>query len=282
MTLFRKKPPLPGEIVLAEAEFSYAKVDSAGAIAERPSGRAELFVEPLAEGVGIPMIAVPAGGFYMGSAHRQGEADEEPRHYVSVGSFYLARTTVTQAQWKAVTGRLPPCRGKSLEHPVDRLSWDEATEFCERLYGKTGRRYRLPSEAEWEYACRAGSSSDFSFGDMITTDLANYVGRHAYKTGPVGEYRHGPIPPGAFPPNAFGLFDMHGNLDEWCQDAWHEDYTAAPSTAAPWIRGGTAERVVRGGSWHDPPNLLRCAARLKLDPSEGEDFVGLRLALSPA
>ncbi len=105
------------------------------------------------------------------------------------------------------------------------------------------------------------------------------MGWHAYKNGPTGDYRHGPVTPGSFPPNAFGLYDMHGNLMEWCQDRWHEDYTGAPTGGEAWMRGGTEERVIRGGSWHDPPDLCRSASRLKLMPSEGEDFMGFRVAL---
>ena len=177
-------------------------------------------------------------------------------------------------------GKLHPCRGRGPDFPVDRVSWFDSQRFCEKLARLTGQPYRLPSEAEWEYACRAGSVTDFAFGEMITTDLANYVGLRAYRDGPIGIYRHGPIPPGSFPPNRFGLFDMHGNLDEWCLDTWHRDYGGAPLDAEAWIRGGTQERVIRGGSWHDPPDLCRSSSRLKLNPADGEDFMGIRVALA--
>lgn len=281
MPMFRFKPRAGASPIQAETEiFETVEVDDAGSIRSKEQVRIGLFRQALPDGLFLDMALIPAGTFLMGSPHVKGHRDEEPQHFVNVGAFYLSQTTVTQAQWKAVMKRLHPCRGQGPGSPVDRVSWFDAQKFCERLSGLSGRDYRLPSEAEWEYACRAGTSTDFSCGNMITTDLANYVGLHAYQDGPTGIYRHGPIPAKRFPPNRFGLFDMHGNLDEWCADTWHEDYTGAPLNGEPWIRGGTQERVIRGGSWHDPPGLCRSSARLKLSPSEGEDFMGLRVALS--
>ena len=241
-----------------------------------------LLQQTLPDDVTLAMVQIPAGNFLMGSPRTQGDPDEQPAHTVRIEGFFMSQITITQRQWKSIMKKLLPCRGKGLDLPVDRVSWLDAQRFCEKLTKTTQRPYRLPSEAEWEYACRAGTLTDFAYGDMITTDLANYVGWHAYKDGPTGEYRHGPIQAGLFAPNRFGLYDMHGNLSEWCADTWHANYVGAPSDGQPWLRGGTAERVLRGGSWHDPPGLCRSAARLKLMPSEGEDFVGFRVALSGA
>jgi formylglycine-generating enzyme required for sulfatase activity len=260
--------------------FETVSVDSTGSVVNRTAVRCRIVHQELAEGIELDMVVIPSGIFRMGTLHFEGYRDEEPPHTVHIKSFLMSKTTITQAQWKAVMGRLPPCRGKSREHPVDRISWFDGRSFCERLSKITGNPYRLPSEAEWEYACRAGSASAFCYGEMITTDLCNYVGLHSFAGGPKGEYRHGPIPPRRFPPNAFGLYDMHGNLWEWCADRWHESYLGAPDDGGAWTFGGSSERVLRGGSWHDPPVLCRSASRLKLEPSEGEDFVGLRIASS--
>lgn len=280
IALFRRKSIQPRPLVLEEECAAPVLVDQSGTVSPAPGVRVRFFIETLPGGASMKMVLVPAGFFVMGSAPRPGVAqDELPHRHVRVSAFYLSQIQVTQTLWKAAMGTLPPCRGKTPAHPVDRVSWRESIRFCERLAILTGRPYRLPSEAEWEYACRAGSLEDFSFGRMITTEVANYVGRHRFLGGPEGVYRHGPLPPGCFPPNPFGLYDMHGNLDEWCMDSWHDTYSGAPADSSPWISGGCSEKAVRGGSWHDPPALLRSAARLKADPAYGEDFIGVRLAL---
>ncbi len=157
---------------------------------------------------------------------------------------------------------------------MDRVSWHDARRFCQRLSRLTGRDYRLPSEAEWEYACRGGTATPFCYGETITTDLVNYCGEHTFGLGPKGVYRHGTTDVGSFPPNAFGLYDMHGNVWEWCADAWHDDYSGAPVNGTPWEAARAAARaardaprmprdaarVMRGGCWHDPPDLSRSAA----------------------
>jgi formylglycine-generating enzyme required for sulfatase activity len=255
-------------------------VNAQGEIIHREPFRLPVLHQPLPGDLELELALIPNGYSVMGSPHSVGYQDEKPPHSVHVKAFFLSRTTITQNQWQAVIGRLPPCRGKGLDFPVDRVSWNDALRFSKRLAALTGLPYRLPSEAEWEYACRAGTATDFCFGDMITTDLANYVGLHPFAGGPKGEYRHGPIPSRQFSANRFGLFDMHGNLWEWCTDTWHESYAGAPADGEAWVHGGTDERVLRGGSWHDPPDLCRSACRLKLKPTEGEDYVGVRIALS--
>ena len=277
--LFRSRV-VPRVVQTESQTLETVQVDDTGLIKAKSQVSVTLLRQPLPDGSSLDMVLLPAGTFLMGSPHAQGHRDEEPQHLVHVNAFYLSQTTITQRQYKAVMKKLHPCRGKGLDFPVDRVSWFDAQGFCMKLSKCTGRDYRLPAEAEWEYACKAGTFTDFTYGNMITTDLANYVGLHTYRDGPEGIYRHGPIPPRGFPPNKFGLFDMHGNLDEWCLDTWHENYVAAPIDAAPWIREGTTERVIRGGSWHDPPLLCRSASRLKLDPADGEDFMGIRIALS--
>lgn len=139
----------------------------------------------------------------------------------------------------------------------------------------------MPAEAEWEYACRAGTRTPFYFGETITTELANFVGEHHYQSESKGIYRHESTDAGSFPPNASGLHDMHGNVWEWCADDWHDDYSGSPIDGKAWIGGkSTADKVMRGGSWHEPPENCRSAARLKMNEKEAEDFFGFRVALT--
>jgi len=259
-------------------EFEVVTVNARGEITERKTHAARQYVESLGEGVSLEMVVIPGGRFLMGSRAGYAYDDECPQHSVRVSSFLLGKYPVTQEQWQAVMGSLPPCRGQGARRPVDRVSWNDAREFCAWLSEQTGRVYRLPGEAEWEYACRARTITPFYCGETITTDLANYVGEHVYRSEPKGVYRHETTVVGSFPPNAFGLYDMHGNVWEWCADAWHDDYEGAPTDGAAWESGRAAHRVLRGGCWHDPPGLCRCATRLKQAPTEGEDFFGLRVA----
>jgi len=275
---------LPRQIEPQEpVEFEAVTVDRQGEIIARKTHRAQQYVEDPGGGVLLEMVAIPDGTFLMGSPRGYGYPDERPQHRVTVAPFLMAKYPVTQEQWKAAMGRLPPCRCKGARRPVDRVSWKDATEFCEQLSSKTGRIFRLPSEAQWEYACRARTTTPFYCGETITTDLANYVGEHTYLSEPKGIYRHEATDVGSFPPNPFGLYDMHGNVWEWCADPWHEDYTGAPADERAWEPSGdNSHRVLRGGSWHDPPDLCRCAVRLKFNPAEGEDFCGFRVMTAPS
>ena len=261
-----------------EFEFEVLTVGRRGEIVARRTCQARQHMEDLGNGVVLEMAAVPGGMFMMGSPERLGYEDEHPLHRVMVAPFLMGKYPVTQAQWQAVMGRLPPCRCKGASRSVDRVAWHDARQFCERLSEKTGRIYRLPSEAEWEYACRAGTQTPFYFGETITTDLVNYVGEHIYLAEPKGVYRHETTEVGNFPPNAFGLYDMHGNVWEWCADAWHDTYLGAPGDGKAWESRDVAQRVLRGGSWHEPPNNCRSAVRLKSDPADREDLFGFRVA----
>ncbi len=159
------------------------------------------------------MVAIPGGSFLMGSpCDEKGRRDnEEPQHEVNVPSFYLGKYAVTQAQWQAIMGN-NPAKFEGENRPVEAVSWLEAVEFCQKLSEKLGEEYRLPSEAEWEYACRAGTTTPFHFGATITTELANYSGNSTYGSESEGQYRKETTEVGSFPPNAFGLYDMHGNV----------------------------------------------------------------------
>ena len=157
------------------------------------------------------------------------------------------------------------------------ISWNEAQEFCARLAKKTGKIYRLPSEAEWEYACRAGTTTPFHFGETITTDLANYNGQ-TYASEPNGNCREQTTEVGIFPPNAFGLYDMHGNLWEWCADPWHTNYDGAPSNGSVWELGGNyTYPQLRGGSWFDVPRFCRSAVRNQFGVDDRLSTLGFRV-----
>ena len=197
--------------------------------------------------------------------------DESPQHEVTVPAFLMGKYPVTQAQWKAVAAlpkeerdlELDPSYFKGANRPVEQVSWYDAVEFCKRLSRKTGRKYGLPSEAQWEYACRAKTKTPFHFGETITTDLANYNGNYTYASAPKGKYREQTTDVGSFPPNAFGLYDMHGNVWEWCADAWHNNYEKAPNNGSIWLSSDEKNiaRLLRGGSWYLDPRSCRCAGR---------------------
>ena len=227
-----------------------------------------------AQAVRLTMVKIPAGSFLMGSPEDepQRSEDERPHHEVKLESFFMAQTPITQAQWRAVAGwqklervlKPNPSKFKGANRPVERVSWFDAQEFCRRLSQRTGKRYGLPSEAQWEYACRAGSRTPFYFGVTLTPELANYNGNFIYANGPKGRYREQTIEVASFPANGWGLHDMHGNVWEWCEDHWHESYHFAPDDGRPRFNpnaGMDMRRLLRGGSWVDLPADCRSAAR---------------------
>jgi len=205
---------------------------------------------------------------------------EKHQHQVTLPSFYMGKYPITQAQWQAIASRADLKVKQDLEsnpayfkdrpdsdrRPVEKVNWYDAIEFCGRLSKLTGREYRLPSEAEWEYACRAGTTTAFHFGETITGDLANYNATKTYADEPKGEYREETTPVGQFPPNAFGLYDMHGNVWEWCADDWHDNYDGAPTDGSVWIENGNDNcSPLRGGSWCNHPSYCRSAYRYYVD-----------------
>ncbi len=209
----------------------------------------------------------------MGSPTNElGHSDaESPQHTVTIKSFFMGKYPITQAQWQAVAA-LPqlnrelnpdPSYFKGADRPVEKVSWYDTKEFCDRLSQHTGRHYRLPSEAEWEYACRAGSTTPFHFGETITSELANYDANSTYGAGVKGTYRGKTTEVGSFGvPNAFVLYDMHGNVWEWCADHWYDDYEGAPTDGIAWVINDN-RRVLRGGSWDTFPDIFRSASRYR-------------------
>jgi formylglycine-generating enzyme required for sulfatase activity len=240
------------------------------------------FTEDLGNGIKLEMIAIPGGTFLMGSPENEAErsSNESPQHQVTVPSFFMGKYQLTQAQYQAIMGvNLSAFKGDN--RPVENVNWDDAVAFCQKLTQKTGKNYRLPSEAEWEYACRAGTKTPFSFGDNITTDLVNYDGNYPYNSAPKGKYRQETTDVGTFPPNAFGLYDMHGNVWEWCKDEWHENYMNAPTDGSVWnsLSGGDV-RLLRGGSWSYDARSCRAAIRGRDLRGNRNDFYGFRVVSS--
>ncbi|MFB2938050.1 SUMF1/EgtB/PvdO family nonheme iron enzyme [Aerosakkonemataceae cyanobacterium BLCC-F154] len=238
-------------------QFEVITVDAQGNKLKTERHQAEFFLEELGKSITLEMVFIPGGTFIMGSPKNQGYANEKPQHRVKIAPFFLGKYVVTQAQWEIIAS-LPkinldlnpdPSYFKGANRPVEQVDWHEAQEFCERLSRKTGKNYRLPSEAEWEYACRAGTTTPFYCGDTITANLGNYHGNYTEEVG-------------RFPPNAFGLYDMHGNVWEWCADPWHDSYDDAPYDGSVWEYGGDYnKRLLRGVLWNNYPWSCRSANR---------------------
>jgi formylglycine-generating enzyme required for sulfatase activity len=238
---------------------------------KRIAKSAEYFTQDLGNGVLLEMVHIPGGTFLMGSPENEKDrnSSESPQHQVTVPSFFMGKYPVTQKQWRLVAA-LPkikidlesdPSRFKGDNLPVECVWWDHTQEFCARLSRKTNQTYRLPSEAEWEYACRGGTTTPFYFGETISTELANYDGNYTYGGGAKGEYREKTTEVGKFPANPCGLYDMCGNVWEWCEDEWHGNYINAPTDGSAWSNGSNNYMSLRGGSWFSYPHYCRSACR---------------------
>jgi formylglycine-generating enzyme required for sulfatase activity len=302
----------------------------------RQPRQVQAFREPVAEGVALTLLWIPPGRFWMGSPENEPERQERegPQHLVQVPGFFISQTPITQGQWREVAGwqarageswgrelepepsffqpsphpkarswgersfSLLPGEASSDQRPVENVSWEDAMEFCNRLSQRTGRHYTLPSEAQWEYACRVGTTTPFHFGATITPELANYDGSYTYANGPKGEYRKQTTPVGMFPANAWGLQELHGNVWEWCLDEWHESYEGAPTDGSAWLNrpqpkqpeptsksnvsaSDMETRLLRGGSWSSDPRDCRSAYRGRDQPGDAGSIVGFRVVCLP-
>ena len=233
------------------------------------------FTEELGEGVTLAMAQIPDGEFQMGSAKGEGCHNEQPQHWVKVSTFWMGRLPVTQAQWKTVANLAKverdlepsPAYFQGSDLPVEQVSWYGAVEFCARLSKHTGKAYRLPSEAEWEYACRGGTTTPYYFGENLTPALANY-----------GSHCKGATEVGQFSANAYGVHDMHGNVWEWRLDHQRANYAAAPKNCSVWISSsGSTPRICRGGSWDTLPRYCRTVCRNGFSPVKRYNFLGFRV-----
>jgi formylglycine-generating enzyme required for sulfatase activity len=269
---------------LGEFSFETVTVNERGKVIDRQSLTAKFFKEPIA--AGLEMVAIPSGRFMMGSptTERERYEDEGPQHEVMVSPFFMGKYPVTQAQWRAIANtpveeqEIDSSEFKGDDLPVENVLWEQAQEFCARLSRESGRSYRLPSEAEWEYACRAGTTTTFHFGETITGKFANYNSGIIYRKEVKVKRRGQTSPVGIFPANAFGLYDMHGNVWEWCQDNWHDNYNESPNDGSAWIFGDdSSEYTLRGGSWDNIPRNCRSAVRTDHYPEKRTNNLGFRV-----
>ncbi|MBL8152025.1 MAG: SUMF1/EgtB/PvdO family nonheme iron enzyme, partial [Blastocatellia bacterium] len=264
-------------------KFRVPTIDENGKLSGYFEQETEYFTETVTPGLTLEMVSIPAGTFLMGSAKNEAErtASEQPQHEVVVTPFFMSRYPITQAIWSAIVG-YNPSKFKGDNLPVENVSWNEATEFCSKLSAKADKNYRLPTEAEWEYAARGGSLTAFAFGNNINTDVANYNGLYPYRMACREKFygRTRPVDFSEFA-NQFGLCDMYGNVWEWCQDFWHENYIGAPSNSLAWLSlAKTTDRVVRGGSWMVNGGNCRSAYRTHSAPETKTPDTGFRIVFS--
>ena len=247
-----------------------AQADSVSA-PEQSSMPTELSID-IGGGMKMEFVLIQAGSFMMGS---EKSGDEKPVHKVTFSQpFYMGRYMVTQEQWEGVMGS-NPSGYKGAKNPVENVSWPECQKFMAKLNENApGRQFSLPSEAQWEYACRAGSAGDYCYGDgdSLLKDFAWYDGNSGSQPHPVGEKK----------PNAWGLYDMHGNLWEWCEEFYHPNYEGAPSDGSAWTEGGITFKVMRGGGFNNISEYLRSSRRHYLDHPliDGSKYVGVRCVMS--
>ena len=305
-------------------KFEVIRVDNQGIAKSHRVNSAHFFTEDLGDGTAIEMVYIPGGTFQMGGTFRMSDkfpwndgygntfyipsytlssVDEcsmydyedlqKPLNQVTIQPFFMGKYTVTKELWKKVMENASYF--KPDKRPAEQVSWDEAVEFCDRLTKKTGNSYRLPSEAEWEYACRAGTRAAFYFGDQITHDLVNtnfgdytdiqfyirnFIDSYYPYYYPFQDYRGHILDVGQFYPNAFGLFDMHGNVWEWCSDCYHSNYNGAPSDGSSWEIGGSEDRrMLRGGSWKSYRFQCSSLYRHSLSRDSRRNDIGFRVVI---
>lgn len=280
------EPDTPFDVVLLNQE---------GKEKQRTTHQIQYYVETLASDVDLELAAIPEGKFHMGSTDddKYHDKNEKPQHVVELPSFYMSKYPITQEQWRAIAQlekisielKADPSHFKGSQLPVESVSWYEAVEFCDRLSQLTGMTYRLPSEAEWEYACRARTETIFHFGNTISPEFANYdstifmtfVNIFREEAGKVGR---GTTPVGHFKvANTFGLYDMHGNVSEWCLDTYQKTYDLAPADGSAWIdmHNGRSQCVKRGGDWFSSSMNCYSASRGSNAPDESSSQLGFRV-----
>jgi formylglycine-generating enzyme required for sulfatase activity len=267
-------------------EFESVTVNRRGEIIQRTPGKTRYFQEDLGNNMYLDMTYIPGGAFLMGAPKSEERSNdcERPQHQVTIPPFWMGKYAVTQEQWQAIMGN-NPSHFKGAKRPVEQVSWNDCQHFCQKLSQRVGKAYGLSSEAEWEYGCRAGTTTPFHCGETITTGLANYNGNYTYAEAGKGIYRRETVEVGQFPPNAFGLYEMQGNVLEWCGDVWHDSYADKPknlqqNSHPAWSYHNTTMYLLRGYSWGNDSWSCRSAARGG-NPAAAWDYrIGFRLVLS--
>jgi formylglycine-generating enzyme required for sulfatase activity len=291
----RKKPPEEEKnkspYQLKTFPFQTAQINNNGTEIQRITKNANYFGEDLGNGVILEMVDIPGGTFKMGSPENEEgyHSSQSPQHEVTVPPFFMGKYPVTQQQWRVVAAlskdkidlKSDPSYFKGDNLPVECVSWNDAQEFCARLSQMANKTYRLPTEAEWEYACRGGTTTPFYCGETISTDLANYDGNYTYGQGQKGQYREKTTEVGIFPANPFGLYDMCGNVWEWCEDGWHENYINAPTDGSAWTSLSSQRKLLRGGLWYYNPAYCRSAYRY-YNNLDNNNNIGFRVVCSGA
>ena len=264
--------------------FEVVRVNNSGNIISRTQGRAQQKIEHLGNDIKLEIVYIPGGSFLMGSPTEEvgRYSDEGPQHRVTLQPFYMSKYPITQEQYEVIMGN-NPSRFIGEKRPVEKVSWQDATKFCQRLSRKMGRDYRLPRESQWEYACRAGTTTPFNFGKTITPELVNYNGKYPYGNAPKGKYRQQTTDVGIFPPNAFGLYDMYGNVWEWCAEEWDDNYDGASRDGNVRLNRSQELPLLRGGSWFSSSNACRSTYRLNIGRRDIHSFnIGFRVVCSVA
>jgi formylglycine-generating enzyme required for sulfatase activity len=292
---------------LSQFSFETVKVNDRGQIIQKEQKTAQFYQETLPGNVALDMVYITGGTFWMGTEDREIERlcklystdwfkREKPRIQVTIQPFFMGKFALTQQQYQAIMGENPSSFKQGNNYPVESVSWHDAMEFCQKLSAKTGKTYTLPSESQWEYACRAMPSTPlpngegsiyplFYFGETITPDLVNYDGNYPYGNAAKGKYRKKTTSVDYFHPNNFGLYNMHGNVWEWCLDDWEDNYHNKPNDGSPCLilyKNDSNIKVLRGVSWNYYAWDCRSAARFGNSPAVRFNYIGFRLVCGGA
>ena len=280
--------PVYGDQEKSEKEevftFQVVRVNDSGKIINRTQKSVRQKIEDLGNDVRLEIVYIPEGSFIMGSPIEKAARNscEGPQHKMTLQPFYMSKYPITQEQYEVIMGN-NPSRFIGEKRPVEKVSWQDARKFCQRLSRKMGRDYRLPRESQWEYACRAGTTTPFNFGKTITPELVNYNGKYPYGNAPKGKYRQQTTDVGIFPPNAFGLYDMYGNVWEWCAEEWDDNYDGASRDGNVRLDRSQEPPRLRGGSWFSSSNACRSTYRLNIGRRDIHSFnIGFRVVCSVA